>query len=169
MKKNWNFFGIQNERFSCSSPLYEGLHLQGPLKNFLYGLQTCSDYVTTSSNFRIYNDTKTMAFGLLEKIGHMFLKKLYPHLPFESYFSIYKSRLFYVYLQVAKRVLHFKVSTHGCCKFETNLCFLKKAMISIFFWENDVVLTCEITCTKAYKSSPSMFSALLETSTSIDR
>ena len=31
-----------------------------------------------------------MAFGLLEKIGHLFLKKLYPHLPFESYFSKYR-------------------------------------------------------------------------------
>ena len=32
-----------------------------------------------------------MAFGLLEKLGHLFLKKLYPHLPFESYFSTCKS------------------------------------------------------------------------------
>ena len=104
-KKNvLKFFGIQNDRFSRSSPLYEGFHLQGPLKTFLCGLQTCSDYVTTSSDSRLYNDTKIMAFGLLEKIGHMFLKKLYPHLPFESYFSIWQSRHFDQY-QIFKKLI----------------------------------------------------------------
>ena len=72
LKKILIFFGIKNEKFSHSSSLYEGIHLQGPLKNFLCGLQTCSDYVTKFSDSRIYNDTKIMAFGLLQKIGHMF-------------------------------------------------------------------------------------------------
>ena len=94
-KKFWNFFGIQNERFSRSSFLYEGLHLQGPLKNFLCGLQTYSDYVTTSSDSRLYNDTTIIAFGLLEKIRHMFMKKVYLHLLFESHFSINQKSSFF--------------------------------------------------------------------------
>ena len=83
-------FGLNFESFSHLTPCYEGLRIQILLKNFLCGLETCSDHVTTSPDFRLYNDTKSMAVGPLEKIGHLFLNKLQPHLPFESYFSISK-------------------------------------------------------------------------------
>ena len=78
-KNIWEFFR--------STSFYEGLRLQRPPENIPCGLQTSSDYVTTSSDCMLYNDAKIMAYGLLEKIGHLFLKKLYPHLPFGSYFS----------------------------------------------------------------------------------
>ena len=65
--------------------------LQWPLENFLWGLEQCSDYVTSSSDIRLSNGTKIMAVARLENIGHTFLKKRPPHLPFESYFSIYKN------------------------------------------------------------------------------
>ena len=64
--------------------------LQWPLEHFLWGLEHCSDHVTSSLDFRISNGSKIMAVARLEKIGHAFLKKRPPHLPFESYFSILK-------------------------------------------------------------------------------
>ena len=56
-------------------------------KNFLWGLETCLKYVTTSPDLGLSNGTKIVAFGALEKIRHPYLKKRRPHLAFESYFS----------------------------------------------------------------------------------
>ena len=58
-------------------------------KNFLWGLETCLKYVTTSPDLGLSNGTKIVAFGALEKIRHPYLKKRRPHLAFESYFSKY--------------------------------------------------------------------------------
>ena len=42
---------------------------------------------THIADYQPMTNTKIMVFALLEKIGHLLLKKLYSHLPFESYFS----------------------------------------------------------------------------------
>ena len=60
-------------------------------KNFLWGLETCLKYVTTSPDLGLSNGTKIVAFGALEKIRHAKLKKRRPHLAFESYFSTWKN------------------------------------------------------------------------------
>ena len=62
-------------------------------KNFLWGLETCLKYVTTSPDLGLSNGTKIVAFGALEKIRHPYLKKRRPHLAFESYFSNSKMQL----------------------------------------------------------------------------
>ena len=46
-------------------------------------------YLKPSRDFRLYSDTKIMSVGALENIRHPILKKRPPHLPFESYFSIF--------------------------------------------------------------------------------
>ena len=57
-------------------------------RNFVWGLEQCFDYVTSSSDFRLSNGTNMMAVAHLEEIGHAFFKKRPPHLGFESYCSI---------------------------------------------------------------------------------
>ena len=60
-------------------------------KNFLWGLETCLKYVTTSPDLRLSNGTKIVAFEALEKIRYQYFQKRRPHLAFESYFSIFNN------------------------------------------------------------------------------
>ena len=81
-------------RFSIETSPAHSIHFRMRLltsnasKNFLWGLETCLKYVTTSPDLGLSNGTKIVAFGALEKIRHPYLKKRRPHLAFESYFSI---------------------------------------------------------------------------------
>ena len=67
--------------------------LQRTLENFLRESQTFPRYVTSSPNLGLSNGTKIITCGSLEKNRHAYFKKRYPHLPFVSYFSKYKSRI----------------------------------------------------------------------------
>ena len=79
--------------FSCFLHYRSGnyvLQLQWVLEKFLRCFWYTSGYLTTSSDSRLYNDTKIMSVGPLENIGHPILKKRGPHSPFESHFSMYR-------------------------------------------------------------------------------
>ena len=80
-------FELPFEFVLTSTLSHSTTRLQWPLENFLWGLEQCSDHVTSSSDIRLPNGTKSIAIGRQEKIWHAFLKKRPPHLPFESYFS----------------------------------------------------------------------------------
>ena len=71
-------------------------------RNFVWGLEQCFDYVTSSSDFRLSNGTNMMAVARLEEIGHAFFKKRPPHLGFESYFSIFRDPIG-IYGRASKR------------------------------------------------------------------
>ena len=61
-----------------------------PLDKFLYGLEGCSRYVTSSPHSGLSHGTKIITLESLERNRHAYFKKRHPHWPFVSYFSIFK-------------------------------------------------------------------------------
>ena len=88
-----SFFGLPFEFVFTPTLSHSTTRLRWPLEDFLWVLKQCSDHVTSSADIRLSNGTKMIALERREKIGHAFLKKRPPHLPFESYFTSYFSKI----------------------------------------------------------------------------
>ena len=62
--------------------------LQSHVENFLHMLWWCSGYILCSPRSALSSILWILVIQRLENIRHPYLKKLSPHLPFESYFSL---------------------------------------------------------------------------------